>query len=757
MNKVFKVIWNQATQSWVAVSELTKAKGKSASSTDERAELTSADSKFLPLLVGGLLSLSAPVAFGAAATEYSVDNSITKISGGTDSVLVGTNLAVNGVSNNLIGSNIQIGRSGTSVSYSTAIGGNVSIQLGPYGGSRPGNNYDGPGHVAIGYGAQSHGYYGNTIVGSQSGDTINSEFSAGQVTVVGSRSYAYGDQSNVFGSDARALGNSSYAVGGDDIEKARAQLAQAIPEYPGTNGRNLKKLYVERNPALATKTVIGGTTSLIEGQGRWTQTVAGGDVSTAIGAQAQTAGVASQALGVNALAIGNASIAMGAYATAGGIMSNPTTVTDSSGRNAIAIGTASNATTADAVALGHAARAFGQNSTAIGSYALSQGNDSIAFGTYTNVTGHNSVALGPNIRRLSTENSVVLGQASTEVLTNGDVESGTLTSGASHAVTKVKTATVKNSSGEDITYGEWGFAGQPQTTGQYVSIGEKGNERQLKNVAAGHIDAQSTDGINGSQLYAVMAKVESGFVVSNNTVNATNHITPNKIVNFNNGTATTATVANWNSTDGSVAGVNVTFNVNTTPLTVSDGSSAADSSATVNKAPSGKVDTPVDQNAIATAGDVANAINNAGWWTNATNPDGTSNNTLINPGDIVNFAKGSNLKLTQTNTTDANGVDTVTYTYSVVDTPTFTNVTIGNASNPIVIGEVTNPDGSKSNVISNLTSRLPKTVTENTSGTTNDGTGGQGTINFTDKVERPSIDPSELNNAATLSDVLNAG
>ncbi|EEY09910.1 hypothetical protein DNAOFDDG_00949 [Mannheimia haemolytica] len=28
MNQIFKVIWNQATQSWVAVSELQRAKGK---------------------------------------------------------------------------------------------------------------------------------------------------------------------------------------------------------------------------------------------------------------------------------------------------------------------------------------------------------------------------------------------------------------------------------------------------------------------------------------------------------------------------------------------------------------------------------------------------------------------------------------------------------------------------------------------------------------------------------------------------------
>ncbi len=36
MNKIFKVIWNHATQSWVAVSELDKAKGKTKSSSGQK-------------------------------------------------------------------------------------------------------------------------------------------------------------------------------------------------------------------------------------------------------------------------------------------------------------------------------------------------------------------------------------------------------------------------------------------------------------------------------------------------------------------------------------------------------------------------------------------------------------------------------------------------------------------------------------------------------------------------------------------------
>ena len=39
---------------------------------------------------------------------------------------------------------------------------------------------------------------------------------------------------------------------------------------------------------------------------------------------------------------------------------------------------------------------------------------------------------------------------------------------------------------------------------------KKGDERQIKNVAAGHVETNSTDAINGSQLYAVASHVAQG-------------------------------------------------------------------------------------------------------------------------------------------------------------------------------------------------------------------------------------------------------
>ncbi|MDU4452877.1 MAG: adhesin, partial [Haemophilus parainfluenzae] len=60
----------------------------------------------------------------------------------------------------------------------------------------------------------------------------------------------------------------------------------------------------------------------------------------------------------------------------------------------------------------------------------------------------------------------------------------------------------------------YNFVGEAKDAGRFVSIGEKGNERQIKNVAAGHVESNSTDAINGSQLYAVASRVEQGWKIT---------------------------------------------------------------------------------------------------------------------------------------------------------------------------------------------------------------------------------------------------
>ena len=117
--------------------------------------------------------------------------------------------------------------------------------------------------------------------------------------------------------------------------------------------------------------------------------------------------------------------------------------------------------------------------------------DSVAIGHNTKVNGQNTVAIGANIAA-ATNGSVILGDSSK---TDG-----------SHA-----TETVASKEIDGHTYT---FEGKAKDAGRFVSVGEKGNERQIKNVAAGHVEANSTDAINGSQLYAVASRVEQGWKIT---------------------------------------------------------------------------------------------------------------------------------------------------------------------------------------------------------------------------------------------------
>lgn len=114
---------------------------------------------------------------------------------------------------------------------------------------------------------------------------------------------------------------------------------------------------------------------------------------------------------------------------------------------------------------------FGQgeyNKTAIdasGSYSI---------GNYNHISRNNTFVMGNNVTT-ALENTVILGNDSTD----GDV---------------VGTSSYTFNNGKTVNY-----AGTtPIST---VSVGAKGKERTITNVAAGRVSATSTDAINGSQLY----------------------------------------------------------------------------------------------------------------------------------------------------------------------------------------------------------------------------------------------------------------
>ena len=183
----------------------------------------------------------------------------------------------------------------------------------------------------------------------------------------------------------------------------------------------------------------------------------------------------SSAEGTNAIAIGPKSKAKGNNSISIGLESQA-----NGGENAIAIGPKSQANGKNTIAIGVGNTVNGENSGAFGDPNIVNGNNSYAIGNDNTVNSDDTFVLGNKVEvGAGMQGAVVLGSNSK----------------ADKAATRVSSAEVKG-----ITYGR--FAGQAKGDGMILSVGAKNAERQIKNVAAGEISENSTDAVNGSQLYA---------------------------------------------------------------------------------------------------------------------------------------------------------------------------------------------------------------------------------------------------------------
>lgn len=127
----------------------------------------------------------------------------------------------------------------------------------------------------------------------------------------------------------------------------------------------------------------------------------------------------------------------------------------------------------------------GRGGTAIGTNAKADEQYATAVGLDAEATAVNSTALGMQAKATQ-ENSVALGAGSVD-----------------RAATKETKGTITLSDGTTRDFGN--FAGNNPTG--VVSVGAKDKERQVINVAAGKVSADSTDAINGSQLYSLAGEV----------------------------------------------------------------------------------------------------------------------------------------------------------------------------------------------------------------------------------------------------------
>lgn len=166
-----------------------------------------------------------------------------------------------------------------------------------------------------------------------------------------------------------------------------------------------------------------------------------------------------------------------------------------SGRNSFAFGSHAESLVEYTIAIGNQARTASYDSVAIGNGAFVSGESSVAFGRSNNVTGENSVAVGAN-------NGTVAGGQSAVV-------------GYNNKISSQKEQLVFGSNSEANGQGAVVSFGSKARTG---AGGVAQYNRQLQNVSAGRVEADSLDAVNGSQLYAAYDEINNiGAKVRTNT------------------------------------------------------------------------------------------------------------------------------------------------------------------------------------------------------------------------------------------------
>ena len=350
-------------------------------------------------------------------------------------------------------------------------------------------------HNSVAYGTVANGTATSIAVGQ--GNTITS--ANGSSSAYGNQNTIDGNQANAFGDGNTVTGAYAQAFGDANIAKGTNAIAYGYNNTVDGTTKNYRDRTFDNEPDSAT--LLNGSWN--------SNSVAIGSKNTALGSSALAVGNEAKAKMSESVAIGHEAqadktwgIAIGTRATASDVRSLAL------GHQAKSAGYKANAIGADATANGNHANAIGSSATATGDHAQAFGAGAQATGVRTNVFGSDaaatadySIAIG-NKANASTANSIALGADST-----------------TRSATNVTSATVAGH-----TYG--GFAGTSPVGS--VSVGKAGQERQIHNVAAGKISADSTDAVNGSQLYSVANDLQTQ--INNSTPGQIN----NNITNLNN-------------------------------------------------------------------------------------------------------------------------------------------------------------------------------------------------------------------------------
>ncbi|MBX8924516.1 ESPR-type extended signal peptide-containing protein [Veillonella parvula] len=343
--------------------------------------------------------------------------------------------------------------------------------------------------IAIGQGAKSDtedsvamGTGANVVAGrNYKGEDFTHGIAIGSNALSqGIQGVAIGNGAAHYRDNAVAIGNNAktYAVDGVSIGNNAEAGIQNDPQYKVNNS-----------------VAVGNSARAHGGSG-----VALGNDTYALGGSSVAAGNAAWALGERSTAIGNNAHSEGYGSIAMGREASALSTQDGDKKNVVAIGDDAQATGSRSIALGVSAQAgtlervrdrsvYKDNPELITKLkAQKEVTDAVAIGSEASVQANEGLALGSNAT-VNNVRGVALGANSA-------------------------TAAPVSTASETINGLKYNYAGG--TADSTVSVGNNSTKRTITNVAAGRVSAQSTDAINGSQLYGVANAVGN---VANSTKN----------------------------------------------------------------------------------------------------------------------------------------------------------------------------------------------------------------------------------------------
>lgn len=401
MNKIYRTLWNAATQSWVVVSELAKAGGKSASG---KSALVNSVSGFSFTLIAASVVLGSgqvnaaevtgttPVSgngnycfYNAPSQSVVCGDATTKTTDKTDnkpakSVVIGFGATNDGETNVAIGA-----KSKSSKAASIAIGDNAKAL----------DNQA----IAIGQNATANSDW-DISIGRQAGFNQTKISGEGRNIAIGDGTLRSGKGVNnniALGTSAgeRLAGTHNVIMGTyADADEAVQSAKTADPSLDPTKF-NIKqdtdgKYYIETSNtvALGTRALATQLGAVAIGQ----QAKAFGNQSVATGNGAKASGSGSVATGSGSVSTGTSSIAIG-----GTVNNTENTKAIASDNFAIAMGNGAHATKSDTIAVGRNAKAAGQNTISIG------------YNAGFNKTADEAAQEGPNAKVVAATDAVFIG------------------------------------------------------------------------------------------------------------------------------------------------------------------------------------------------------------------------------------------------------------------------------------------------------------------------------------------------------------